>query len=94
MNTKDFFLALDLIEKEKGIERAVVIEAFEHALVSAYKRNFNEAAEIVVKANVQRIGFFHNSAVGKKPAGKVFEFCRLGAAQYAQETVVQRVLVF
>jgi N utilization substance protein A len=49
MNTKEFFLALDLIEKEKGISRTVVIEAFEHALVSAYKRNFNEAAEIVVK---------------------------------------------
>ena len=49
MNTKEFFIALDLIEKEKGISRTVVIEAFEHALVSAYKRNFNEAANIVVK---------------------------------------------
>jgi len=49
MNTKEFFLALDLVEKEKGISRDVIIEAFEHALVSAYKRNFNEAANIVVK---------------------------------------------
>ena len=49
MNTKEFFTALDLIEKEKGIERKIIIEAFEQALVSAYRRNFNEAADVGVK---------------------------------------------
>jgi len=65
MNTKEFFLALDLIEKEKGISREVVIEAFEHALVSAYKRNFNEAADIVVKIDekVGSIGIFTKKTV-------------------------------
>ncbi|MCL1990566.1 MAG: transcription termination factor NusA [Defluviitaleaceae bacterium] len=65
MNTKEFFLALDLIEKEKGISRGVVIEAFEHALVSAYKRNFNEAAEIVVKIDEKAgsIGIFTKKTV-------------------------------
>lgn len=65
MNTKEFFLALDLIEKEKGISRAVVIEAFEHALVSAYKRNFNEAANIVVKIDesVGTIGIYSKKTV-------------------------------
>ena len=65
MNTKEFFLALDLIEKEKGISRAVVIEAFEHALVSAYKRNFNEAADIVVKIDEKAgsIGIFTKKTV-------------------------------
>ena len=65
MNTKEFFLALDLIEKEKGISRTVVIEAFEHALVSAYKRNFNEAAEIAVKidAEAASIGIYTQKTV-------------------------------
>jgi len=65
VNTKEFFLALDLIEKEKGISRGVVIEAFEHALVSAYKRNFNEAAEIVVKIDEKAgsIGIFTKKTV-------------------------------
>ena len=65
MNTKEFFLALDLIEKEKGISRAVVIEAFEHALVSAYKRNFNEAADIIVKIDEKagNIGIFTKKTV-------------------------------
>ena len=65
MNTKEFFLALDLIEKEKGISRAIVIEAFEHALVSAYKRNFNEAANIIVKIDevVGSIGIYSKKTV-------------------------------
>lgn len=60
MNTKEFFLALDLIEKEKGISRNVVIEAFELALVSAYKRNFNESTEINIRIDEKRgsIGIF------------------------------------
>jgi len=49
MNTKEFFAALDFIEKDKGIPRAVIIEAFEHALISAYRKNYNEAADVAVK---------------------------------------------
>ena len=65
MNTKEFFAALGMIEKEKGIARAVVIEAFEHALVSAYKRNFNEAANIEVKIDEKSgtIGIFATKTV-------------------------------
>lgn len=65
MNTKEFFLALDLIEKEKGISREIVIEAFEHALVSAYKRNFNEAADIIVKIDEKAgtIGIYSKKTV-------------------------------
>ena len=38
MNTKEFFAALELLEKEKGISKDIIIEAFEHALISAYKK--------------------------------------------------------
>ena len=65
MNTKEFFLALDLIEKEKGISREVVIDAFGHALESAYKRNYNEAADIVVKIDEKKktIGLYTKKTV-------------------------------
>ena len=46
MNTKEFFAALDLLEKEKGISKDIIIEAFEHALISAYKKNFNQATNV------------------------------------------------
>lgn len=44
--------ALDLLEKEKGISRDVIIEAIEAALVSAYKRNFNQAQNVRVDLNI------------------------------------------
>ena len=38
--------ALLILEKEKGISREVIIEAIEAALVSAYRRNFNQAQNV------------------------------------------------
>ncbi len=36
---KEFFLALDLIEKEKGIKKSYMLEKISQALVTAYKRD-------------------------------------------------------
>ncbi|WP_227395505.1 transcription termination factor NusA [Jeotgalibacillus aurantiacus] len=44
--------ALTYLEKEKGIDRNVLIEAIEAALVSAYKRNFNQAQNVRVDLNL------------------------------------------
>ncbi|MCJ7839677.1 transcription termination factor NusA [Lederbergia sp. NSJ-179] len=44
--------ALIILEKEKGISREVLIEAIEAALVSAYKRNFNQAQNVRVDLNL------------------------------------------
>jgi len=40
--------ALDQLEKEKGIDKEVLIEAIEAALISAYKRNFNSLQNVKV----------------------------------------------
>ena len=44
--------ALIILEREKGISRDVLIEAIEAALVSAYKRNFNQAQNVRVDLNL------------------------------------------
>ncbi|NLX91238.1 MAG: transcription termination/antitermination protein NusA [Firmicutes bacterium] len=44
----DFMLALEAIEKEKGIKKETLFEAIEAALISAYKRNFNSAHNVRV----------------------------------------------
>ncbi|WP_409292335.1 transcription termination factor NusA [Peribacillus sp. SCS-37] len=46
--------ALIHLEKEKGISRDVIIEAIEAALVSAYKRNFNQAQNVRIDMNLER----------------------------------------
>jgi N utilization substance protein A len=45
---EEFLAAMAAIEKEKGVKKEVLFEAIEAALVSAYKRNFNAAANVRV----------------------------------------------
>lgn len=47
----DFIEALNDIEKEKGIDKEILIEAIEAALISGYKRNFNSAQNVRVDVN-------------------------------------------
>jgi hypothetical protein len=49
MVNKDFFLALEDLEREKGIKPETFLEALEAALVFAYKKNYGEASGISVK---------------------------------------------
>jgi len=57
---QDFMLALEAIEKEKGIKKETLFEAIEAALISAYKRNFNSAHNVKVYINREtgEIGVF------------------------------------
>ena len=54
MVNKDFFLALEDLEREKGISPEAFIEALENALVLAYKKNYGEGAGITVKLNEEK----------------------------------------
>ncbi len=47
----DFMEALSTLEKEKGISKEVILEAIEAALISGYKRNFNQAQNVRVDIN-------------------------------------------
>lgn len=44
----EFIYALDQLQSEKGIEKAILLEAIETALVSAYKRNFGSTQNVRV----------------------------------------------
>ena len=54
MVNKDFFLALDDLEREKKINKEFFIETLESALTSAYKKNFGEAKSASVKLNPEK----------------------------------------
>lgn len=49
--SSDLLDALRALEKQKGISRDVLLEAIEAALVTAYKRNFNQAQNVRVDIN-------------------------------------------
>lgn len=46
--------ALTALEEQKGISRDVLIEAIEAALVTAYKRNFNQAQNVRIDLNLDK----------------------------------------
>ncbi|MEK4485216.1 transcription termination factor NusA [Psychrobacillus sp. FSL H8-0484] len=50
--SSDLLDALTALEKQKGISRDVLIDAIEAALVTAYKRNFNQAQNVRVDINL------------------------------------------
>jgi len=52
MNT-EFINALNALEKEKGIEKSVLIDAIENALVSAYKKNYNVNQDVRVEVDAE-----------------------------------------
>jgi len=46
--------ALTALEQQKGISREVIVDAIEAALVTAYKRNFNQAQNVRVDLNLNK----------------------------------------
>ena len=48
IDNKELVIALEELEKEKGIKKDYVIEAIETALVTAYKKNFDSAENVKV----------------------------------------------
>lgn len=54
MINKDFFLALDALEKEKGIKKQTFIDALEAALIIAYKKNNGEASNVLINLDEEK----------------------------------------
>ena len=52
--SSDLLDALVALEKQKGISRDILVEAIEAALVTAYKRNFNQAQNVRVDLNLEK----------------------------------------
>ncbi|USS87357.1 transcription termination factor NusA [Fructilactobacillus hinvesii] len=62
--SKELVTALDELEREKGVKKEVVIEALEAALISAYKRNYDQAQNVAVEFD-ERQGNINVYAVKK-----------------------------
>lgn len=55
--SKEMLEAFATLEKTKGIKQDVIVEAIEAALVAAYKKNYNQATNVVVEFDVRRGDF-------------------------------------
>ena len=90
MVNKDFFLALEDLEREKGISQEVFIEALENALVIAYKRNSGISGGVEVKLNPEKakIQIFSVRNIVDEVVDKDKEII---AAQTAKQVIMQKL---
>lgn len=51
MNNKEFKNAMELLMKEKGISKEVILNAMELALTSAYKKNYHSLSNVRIDVN-------------------------------------------
>ncbi|KGX93135.1 transcription elongation factor NusA [Pontibacillus halophilus JSM 076056 = DSM 19796] len=56
--SSELFDAIDYLEKEKGINKEVLMEALEAALISAYKKNFKSATNVRVDLDEKSGGMY------------------------------------
>ena len=54
MINQDFFLALEDLEREKGISQAEFIAALENALIIAYKKSTGTSGGVEVRLNPEK----------------------------------------
>ena len=91
MVNKDFFLALDALEQEKGISKEYFLDALKTALTSAYKRNFDsqKPVEVVLKPERSQIEIYAyqtivaevtdpNTEIALEDARRIKKTARLG----------------
>jgi len=69
--SKEMLNALEVLEKDKGISKEIVISALEAALVSAYKRNYGQSQNVEVEFDTKK-GDIHVYAV-KEVVDMVFD---------------------
>ena len=70
IDNKELIIALEDLEKEKGIKKEYLLESIETALVTAYKKNF-DANENVNKKLFFKSLVMTNSNVESLVAGKI-----------------------
>lgn len=48
---KEFIRALDEIQKEKGVDKGIILESIEKALAKSYEKNFDDNTNVEIKIN-------------------------------------------
>jgi N utilization substance protein A len=88
MNPQDILRIVDAIHRDKNIDKEVIFEGIEAALVSALKKHYGEEAEVVVAIDRQNgnVSGTHNGEV--LPSEEVVG--RIGA-QTAKQVMIQKI---
>ena len=86
IDNKELILALEELEKEKGIKKDYLLESIETALVTAYKRNFDALENVKVDID-HKTGATHIYSVKEIVENKRFNLLEALAENIASEVL-------
>lgn len=91
---KDFFAALDLLEKEKGIPKEYMLEKIEAALVSAYKKEYgnNTNVRILINPEKEEIKVIQQKEVVEEVTNPETEISLEDAKQLSKRNTVGKIV--
>ncbi|MCX7746888.1 MAG: transcription termination factor NusA [Clostridia bacterium] len=90
----ELILALDQLEREKGIDKEVLIEAIEAALISAYKRNFglSQNVKVTIDRGNGEVKVFAIKKVTENPINDLLEVSLENAKKINKKLEVEDVV--
>ncbi len=91
---KDFFAALDLLEKEKGIPKEYMLEKIEAALMSAYKKEYgnNTNVRILIDPEKEEIKVFQQKEVVEEVTNPETQISLEDAKQLSKRNTVGKIV--
>jgi N utilization substance protein A len=91
MNGSELLRVVDAIHRDKNIDKEIVFEGIEQAILSAARKHFGEESDVVV--NIDR----DNGQVSAKVAGEDLDADKIGellgriSAQTAKQVMIQKL---
>ena len=94
IDSKELIMAMDELVKERGLDKAYLLESLEAALMTAYKRNFDscENVKVEIKEKAGDIKVYAQKEVVEEPENETFQISLKDAKKYDKKASVGDIL--
>ena len=94
IDNKELVIAMEELEKERGIEKAYLLQSIEDALVIAYKKNFDSAenVKVVMEGTTGQIHVYSQKEVVEEVEDDYLQISEADAKKYEKKAVVGDII--
>ena len=94
IDNKELVIAMEELEKERGIEKTYLLQSIEDALVIAYKKNFDSAenVKVVMEETTGQIHVYSQKEVVEEVEDDYLQISEADAKKYEKKAVVGDVI--
>jgi N utilization substance protein A len=94
IDNKELVIAMEELEKERGIEKTYLLQSIEDALVIAYKKNFDSAenVKVVMEGTTGQIHVYSQKEVVEEVEDDYLQISEADAKKYEKKAVVGDII--